>query len=294
MPDDSVTPAPHSVSALRGQEPLTLSETQVIEDILKLLGQKKITLGRFLQLTFTTPVPNSKSGHSQTQIQKVTNFLQGKSDVKIDRVLELIYESRYSAPLPARDSANRPASEAKRPEKEDMAKWRMEQWALRVVEGMVDREAQWLASRAGGLHLLNAIATWEFFHNFTFSKILRLLEQRGPTILRVLMAAAIPEGERPQPVPVAAETPCAGVVEEPGEEQDPVPDANDTTREPEQGGDQAPSPNRPATSIPEPALSFVPILEKPAPSKVGENRRDPLMVKIIPLPQYFQSIDHNL
>ncbi|KAF7972162.1 hypothetical protein HWV62_18724, partial [Athelia sp. TMB] len=81
MSGDPGTNALRPVSTLDIQEPLTPSKARDIEDILKLLGQKKITLGRFLRLAFTTPAPHSHTRHSQTQIQKVTNFLQGKSDV---------------------------------------------------------------------------------------------------------------------------------------------------------------------------------------------------------------------
>ena len=100
-----------------------------IEEVLKLIQQKKWTLGPFLEDLFTTPKMKQKDGNPQTQTQMVSIFLQGRSKVKAQDVASEIlpdrenrmYTSRYSVPKAVRNSQNRPASEAKRSDKTKMA-----------------------------------------------------------------------------------------------------------------------------------------------------------------------------
>jgi len=148
---------------------------------------------------FTTPKVQQKDGNPQTQTQMVSIFLQGRSKVKGQGVVEMMYASRYSTPKAVRQSANRSASEAKRRDKEMMARWGLEQWTIEKVEKLVDEEAEMVSLKEGELHLANEDARWDFVVNFSLSKVLSVIETKGPMILRLFIAAAIPKGKRPIP-----------------------------------------------------------------------------------------------
>jgi hypothetical protein len=170
-----------------------------LEQVLKLIQAKNWTLGTFLCDLFSVPKVQKKDGNPQTQTQMVSIFLQGRSKIKAPDIVEMMYASRYSAPKAVRSSANRLASEVKRPDEKMMARWGLQQWAIRKVEKIVDREAELVSSKEGGLHLVNKDATWDFVLDFSLSKVLSVVEVKGPTILRLLMAAAMPESKRPIP-----------------------------------------------------------------------------------------------
>lgn len=73
-----------------------------------------------------------------------------------------------------------------------MARWGLHEWAVKVVEGMVDEEAEAIASKGGGFHLKDKDATWTFVFNFSMRDVLSMINVRAPTALRVMSAAAIP------------------------------------------------------------------------------------------------------
>src|SRR5882724_9264508 len=105
----------------------------------------------------------------------------------------MMYVSRYSVPKAVRSSANRPANEVKHPDEKKMARWGLQQWAICKVEKIVDHEAELVSSKEGGLHLANKDVTWDFVLDFSPSKVLSVVEVKGPTILRLLMVAAMPK-----------------------------------------------------------------------------------------------------
>lgn len=73
-----------------------------------------------------------------------------------------------------------------------MARWGLHEWAVKVVEGMVDEEAEVIASKGGGFHLKDKDATWTFVFNFSMRDVLSMINVRAPTALRVMSATAIP------------------------------------------------------------------------------------------------------
>src|ERR1700683_249093 len=221
---------------------------QDLEAVLKLIQNKNWTLGAFLQDLFTTPKVQQKDGNPQTQTQMVSIFLQGRSKVKAQDIVEMMYASRYSTPKAVRQSAHRSASEAKRRDKETMARWGLEQWAIEKVEKLVDEEAEMVSSKEGELHLANEDATWDFIVNFSLSKVLSVVETKGPTILRLLLAAALPKGKRPIP-------------------RIPLTEQGSESGEPGQASDERPS--------------YVPQFEMPPPAGSGKSRWDPLIVCIL-------------
>jgi len=139
MSDDSSI---HHLNPLRAND---------LEQVLKLIQAKNWTLGTFLCDLFSVLKVQKKDGNPQAQTQMVSILLQGRSKIKAPDIVEMMYASRYSAPKAVRSSANRPANEVKRPD-EKKARWGLQQWAIRKVEKIVDREAELMSSKEGGLH----------------------------------------------------------------------------------------------------------------------------------------------
>jgi hypothetical protein len=105
------------------------------------------------------------------------------------------YSHRLSAPIAVRKLDNRLVSDVVRPALEPMARWGLQQWAVEKVEKFVDQEASEGSSKEGVFHLKDKDASWNFF---SMSKALSVFELKGPTILRLLIAGAMPEDERPK------------------------------------------------------------------------------------------------
>lgn len=118
-------------------------------------------------------------------------FLQGRSTVKAEEIVDLIYNHPDSVPKAAQSNASRPASAMLCPDKELMARWKIKEWAVRLVEKIVSKEAEVMASKEGGLHLSNEQSNWKFVHNFSFGKVMATVQGKAPTLLRVLTAAAV-------------------------------------------------------------------------------------------------------
>jgi hypothetical protein len=93
----------------------------------------------------------------------VAKFLQGRSKVKAEEIVDLIYSHPEAVPKTARSNASRPASAVLRPDKEPMARWMIGEWAISLVAKIVSKEAEVMAT----------------------------VEDKAPTLLRVLTAAAI-------------------------------------------------------------------------------------------------------
>ena len=96
----------------------------------------------------------------------VSRFLQRRTNVKAEEIVELMYEHCDSVPKAARSTAERPASAVIRPDEKPMAQWRLKEWAVKTVEGIIHKEADTVANKDGGLHLPKQEANWDFIHNF--------------------------------------------------------------------------------------------------------------------------------
>jgi hypothetical protein len=118
-------------------------------------------------------------------------FLQGRSTVKAEEIVDLIYNHPDAIPKAAQSNASRPASTVLHPDKELMAWWKIKEWAVSIVEKIISKEAEVMASNEGGLHLSKEQSTWQFIHNFSFGKVMATVQDKSPTLLRVLMVAAI-------------------------------------------------------------------------------------------------------
>lgn len=104
--------------------------------------------------------------------------------MKAETVVELMYEHHDSTPRAVRNTANRPAAAAVRADEKTMARWNIREWAIRTVEGSVDKE--------GGLHLPKEAVTWQFVHTFSLENMISVAQNKAPTLLRLLKVAAIP------------------------------------------------------------------------------------------------------
>jgi len=67
---------------------------------------------------------------SQKHSQMVAKFLQGRSKVKAEEIVDLIYNHPEAIPKAARSNALRPASAVLHPDKEPVAWWKIGEWAV--------------------------------------------------------------------------------------------------------------------------------------------------------------------
>ncbi|KAI0038007.1 hypothetical protein FA95DRAFT_1506196 [Auriscalpium vulgare] len=172
---------------------------QLLDEILQAIQDRGWDLGTFLRALFSVP-PHGQPGNTIKRSTMLSYFLRGRSAAKAQDVVELMYACRYSRPPQPRNTANRPASSVLRADPKPMARWCLREWAIAMVEGLVSSEAKAVSSKAGGFHLSNAKASWDFMHRFSMEHILASLSAKSPTILRLLVVAAIrPKLRLPSP-----------------------------------------------------------------------------------------------
>lgn len=172
------------------------TDARELDRLLKSIQKSPWTLGEFLKVLFTIP-SRDEEGRSQIHSQMVSQFLGGRSSIKAEEVVELMYSSKDSAPKAVRTmSTDRPASSKKRPDAKPMARWQLKEWAIKKVEGYVDKEATEISGKGGGFHLSAEETTWDFLHMFSLASAVTLIADKGPTLLRILIAAAIPLKKR--------------------------------------------------------------------------------------------------
>jgi hypothetical protein len=162
----------------------------VLLDMQKLFG----SLGEFLQELFRHPSKGNKDKglvRSHKHSQMVVKFSQGRSKVKAKEIVDLIYNHPEAVPKTAQSNATRPASAVLRPDKEPMARWRIGESAVSLVAKIISKEAEVMVSKEGGLHLSKEQINWQFVHQFSFRKVMATVEDKAPTLLRVLTAAVI-------------------------------------------------------------------------------------------------------
>ena len=128
----------------------------------------------------------------------VSAFLGCRSfeKVKPDRIVELMYSSKDSAPKDIRNKPGEPAVEKERRDAKSMGRHLLAEWAIQKVEGYIDKASTEISGKDGGFHLTKAQTTWEFIHGFTLAKAVLPVELKGAVILRMLAAAALPAAVR--------------------------------------------------------------------------------------------------
>jgi hypothetical protein len=170
----------------------TVTLDRRLDHLLLSIQKSPWNLGEFLRVLFSSPIPGLS--RSQKHSQMVSQFLQGRSTIKAPDIVELMYSSRDSTPKEVRATrtVGRPAAERRDPE--SMARWQLREWAVKKVEDIVDAEAEKIASKEGGFRVSREEMTWDFVHRFSLANVVGVLENNGPTLLRLLVAAAIPAG----------------------------------------------------------------------------------------------------
>ncbi|GBE85253.1 hypothetical protein SCP_0704400 [Sparassis crispa] len=172
-----------------------------------------------------------------------------------------MFTSRHSALTPVRNNVRResangsPAEESTtgsqltsqvvRGEGKAMARKRLQEWAIGKVEEILDCEAAEVSAKGGGFHLKDKDATWEFVLNFSMQKMMSLYESKAPTIVRLLIACAIPSEARPV---ISPERVTSSIPHEQNQSS--------------------------AVNLP---VSYADYLMRNAPSGRGKNRKDPLV-----------------
>ncbi|KAI0700077.1 hypothetical protein BC835DRAFT_1304258 [Cytidiella melzeri] len=165
--------------------PLLDSLNSHLDAVLQCMQSHNFTLGGFLVELFRAGSDRTKK-KTQHHTQMVSSFLDGcsKQYDAISLVKEL-YNSRHST------TRNHESEEF-------LARNKLQQWAVEVVEDMVSREAEELASKEGGLRLAGEM-TWEFAAQFLLAPLARAAWKMSPTCICVLAATAILKEGRKKP-----------------------------------------------------------------------------------------------
>ncbi|KAF7983685.1 hypothetical protein HWV62_19613 [Athelia sp. TMB] len=178
-----------------------------IDEVLEKMRQTSGGLGNFLYDLFHYVPRGQYPRNSSKQKSMLSAFLGGRSDVKAEQIVAMMHDHPHSAPKTRREKAGRenadtemvpPRSKKKKKDQDPklMAKWGIQQWATGLIERIVDREARDMTSAAGGLRLPKEDVKWDFVHGFSLGRVMSTIQDKAPTLLRVLTAAAIPAKKR--------------------------------------------------------------------------------------------------
>ncbi|KAI0318233.1 hypothetical protein OF83DRAFT_1083068 [Amylostereum chailletii] len=172
-----------------------------MDECLNLIQKKDWSLFQFLEELFLPCEPGDPR-NSQARVQMLQSFLSGhgKNPSQVAQIADLIYNHRYSKPIPARSSENRTAAEAPHRDRHLMARSILEEWALRKIEDILSREAADFAS-SKDMHLTNEVSNWDTVLNFAMGDFLRHLQAKCPFLLRILITVAYKRKNRPSPDP---------------------------------------------------------------------------------------------
>ncbi|TFY77373.1 hypothetical protein EWM64_g6641 [Hericium alpestre] len=193
----------------------------------------------------------------------------------------------YSHPLghlgPLQTSVNRTAEEAaaeKKKKKGDnlryMSKSSLQEWAIEKVEDIIEEEGAVVSSKDGGFHLPSKQASWDFILNFSMANALTLIEDKGPVLLRLLVAAAYSKAERPKPQLLSATGPSeVPQIENDNELQERTGDHDGSGVA---GNSSAHSANQVAADGDKAQFSYAEHLSNMAPKGTGENRTNSFMI----------------
>ncbi|KII90407.1 hypothetical protein PLICRDRAFT_157547 [Plicaturopsis crispa FD-325 SS-3] len=182
---------------------------ETLDDILLTIKNSGWTLGDFLQRLFVKTT-RKDAGRSRVHASIVSQFLSGRLPVKAEDIVELMYTNHDGAAKAIRNtkspdkelSAVRLAKKLKEREKMGAAaQSRLREWAISKVEGLVDGEADALSGKEGGFHVAVKDMTWDFVHTFSFGGIASAMQEKAPTTLRLLCAAAMDRDQRKKVLP---------------------------------------------------------------------------------------------
>lgn len=232
-----------------------------IDHVLKCMQAHDLTLGKFLGQLFTVPARHDQA-RSHIQASTVSSFLGGhaKSSFQPVEVVDLMYKSREAAPKAIRQSLT-PASDKHRPDEQKMARWQLREWAISVVEDIIDEESAELSSLSGGLRLQGTDEyTWDFATGFSLESVASVANEKSPTLVRMLTAAAIPRNKRKKTVSSVSSTSAE-------------PDASTASTAPQ---NNAQTPDRGTPSTENSHWTF----SDDTPSGRGQNRRNPFVVSL--------------
>ncbi|PSS06894.1 hypothetical protein PHLCEN_2v3496 [Hermanssonia centrifuga] len=244
------------------------TQTGPLDGILDLI-KKRGTLGDFLIELFTVS-SRADASRSQKHAQAVSKFLGGTTLVDPAAIVNLMYTSRDSFPIPTRKSAT-PAELKKRSDHMRMARYKLKQWAIGVVEEVIDAEADELMSKDGGLRL-PADITWDFLQHFSLESIMSVAKQKSPTLVRLLTAAAIPSKKRTSPsstVNLSQPLASSSTI---------IPPSTAITPSMSTAANPTVQPHS-STAADEPLQLF----SQPAESGLGHNRRNPFIMIVVTL-----------
>lgn len=213
-----------------------------------------LSLGTFLSRLFTVP-PRGES-HSPSHTNTASIFLGGRADCSPQPVdiVNLMYHSRYSTPKAVRASIT-PSENKDRPDKRKMARWQLQQWAIGIVEDLIEAEASELSSLSGGLRLSPDV-TWSFATGFSLTQLADTIRDKSPTLLRLTAAAAIPAADRIHPPTTLSPTATTAAA----------------TSEADQSSADGQAEDFPSAS------TSSPFFGESAPAGQGQNRRNPWFV----------------
>jgi hypothetical protein len=174
------------------------ARTKNMDEVLAKIQQHRWSLGTFLKDLFV----DGKDGlySSSTRTHMVSRFLGGRTGVEVEEIVEMIYKHKYSKPKKSRASQNHPARDVEQEDIRSKAQYRLQEWAIEKVEGIVDAEAVAMSGKDAGFQLDKTRATWEFLQSFSMRKFMNVAEVCGPTLLRILMAAGIAKERHSQAV----------------------------------------------------------------------------------------------
>src|SRR5882762_8473802 len=127
--------------------------------VLSTIQGHKWTLASFLRDLFSPD--QGKYVTSQMQIQMVSYFLGPCSTFGADELTEMMYVHKYSKPKCARASQNRSAQEVVCEDRENMAREKLQSWAISKVENLVNAEATIMSSKETGFHMDRTHQSWE-------------------------------------------------------------------------------------------------------------------------------------
>lgn len=133
------------------------------------------SLGHFLVELFRLG-SDRNSDKSKSLSHTVASFLNGRTeDYDVISLVDILYSSRFSLPKAKRASLT-PNDEKHRPDETIMARHKLQQWAVKIVEEIMDKEAEKLVLPTSTLRVSGEM-TWEFATSFSFTDTAKILNE---------------------------------------------------------------------------------------------------------------------
>ncbi|KII90232.1 hypothetical protein PLICRDRAFT_108509 [Plicaturopsis crispa FD-325 SS-3] len=185
-----------------------LTKWQKVDKVLQVIAElEDFAVGDFLQLFFYNRVPGVPDPRSKVHATMVTAFLEGRSNVKMGHVIDLIYKHPQSQPKresPERLSAFSPSIN---PTTIYHARPSLSSWALQLVSNAASREIRMLsrndpqdptdrtqlrASTNGRRKTDVNVVTWDDLGKFSIPKLIERMSRRAPLSWALTEAMAAP------------------------------------------------------------------------------------------------------